>query len=342
MREARYRVQRRKRKKDQSQGIGNYERIKITVPKNFDLYNNRELALHFFEKLRETILVQKRMGLIDFRDCESISAGAGLVLAAETERCRTLRTRDGKPTLSGNYPSDPGFRRFLDELGFFRLLKLSSPDYSKDEAIVTRFIAMRSGKRDRGKDMHEIAKIADSDFIRLDKRAITALNEALLEAMNNVTVHAYPLSSEEEKIPIIRGKWWAAGHWDRNKREIGVLIYDQGVGIPATLPDSQHKKLLGSIMYKLGLNRSDQDYIRAAMEIGHTRMRGTHRGRGMASLRHAVTRAAEGHLLIFSGAGGYYYGADGREQVFPLPRSIGGTFIEWRIRDDNLVTWGDE
>lgn len=335
----RHRTKARKRHRDR--GTGFYERVVLEVPANFNLHENVAEALDFFGRLRKTVLIERKLGLIDFRSCTNISAGAGLILAAETDRCRNLRFLDGKPTVTGTYPRDPSVGIFLDHLGFFRMLKLQGPGYGGKDAAPTRFIDMRSGRRDRGQAADEVATVADSGPVHLDGDAKRELYEALLEAMNNVTAHAYPQDGWSKRLPVLPGQWWAAGHRDSMRREIGVLIYDQGVGIPETLPKSRHGYLLAKIRAGLKLGNSDAEHIRAAMEIGRTRMQGTHRGRGMASLSHAVSRATDGHLLILSGTGGYLHTSDGVEKIFPLPTSIGGTFIEWRIRDDNLITWSD-
>lgn len=333
---------RRKRKEWQRErGVGSYEEVLLDVPEEFNLGDNVNDSLDFFGRLRQSILVDRKLGKIDFRSCNSISAGAGFILAAEVDRCRQLRYRDGRPALTGTYPDDAGMGRFLDDLGFFRFLKIRSPVYRSDSSSRTKFIAMRSGCRDKGKEIHYVTEVLGTGSVRLDEEARDTLYEGLLEAMNNVTSHAYPLEDRSASLPVLQGRWWAAGYWDNLRKEVGVLIYDQGVGIPATLPNSRHGTLLTEIRRRLGLGNSDPECIRAAMEIGTSSSRSEHRGRGMASLRHAVGRVTDGHLLILSGAGVYLHTADGREETSALRTSLGGTFIEWRIRDENLITWGD-
>lgn len=340
-REEKRKLRRKRNEWQRERGVGSYEEVLLDVPEEFDLGDNVNDSLDFFGRLRQSILVERKRGKIDFRPCNSISAGAGFVLAAEVDRCRRLRYRDGRPALTGTYPDDEGMGRFLDDLGFFRFLKIRSPAYRHDDSSQTRFIAMRSGCRDRGKEMHYVTEVLDTGSVQLDEEARETLYEGLLEAMNNVTSHAYPLEDRSASLPVLQGQWWAAGYWDNRRKEVGVLIYDQGVGIPATLPSSRHGALLTGIRRRLGLGNSDPDCIRAAMEIGTSSSRNEHRGRGMASLRHAVGRVADGHLLILSGAGAYLYTADGREETSALRTPLGGTFIEWRIRDENLITWGD-
>ena len=330
---------RQERKLQRAAQTGVYETIVLEVPEHFNLSGQRDEALKLFERLRRVILTERKRGLIDFSMCRSISAGAGLILAAEADRCRNLRLRDGRPALTGTYPRGEELARFLDSLGFFKLLKIRSPRYALNDTSATRFITIRSGRRDRGQAMHEVAEVTDSQSVQFDEKARTILYEALLEAMNNVTVHAYPPKRSQRSLPVLHGQWWAAGHWDITRREIGVLIYDQGIGIPKTLPDSKHMGLIRKIRSQFGLGDSDPECIQAAMELGHSRFEQPHRGRGMAALRRAVNIVEDGNLLILSGRGGYIMKANGGEDVFPLPESIGGTFIEWRIRDEKLIRW---
>ena len=332
---------REKKKWQRDRGVGTYEEVLLNVPEEFDLGDNVNDSLIFFDQLRQSILVDRKRGKIDFQSCNGISAGAGFILAAEVDRCRRLRYRDGRPALTGTYPDDERMGRFLDDLGFFRFLKIRSPAHAPDGSTQARFIAMRSGCRDKGKEVHYVTEVLGTGSVQLDAVARQTLYEGLLEAMNNVTSHAYPSVRRNDALPVLQGQWWAAGYWDNGRKEVGVLMYDQGVGIPATLPNSPHGPLITRIRQRLALGNSDPECIRAAMEIGKSRSQDMHRGRGMASLRHAVSRVNDGHLLILSGGGAYYYTADGREETFALSNPLGGTFIEWRIRDENLITWGD-
>ncbi len=126
-REEKRKLRRKNKKWQRDRGVGAYEEVLLDVPEEFNLGDNVKDSLDFFDRLRQSILVDRKRGKIDFRTCNSISAGAGFVLAAEVDRCRRLRYRDGRPALTGTYPSDEGMGRFLDDLGFFRCLKIQSP-----------------------------------------------------------------------------------------------------------------------------------------------------------------------------------------------------------------------
>ena len=327
------------RKRQKRAGIGNYQRTTLSAPEEFNFQNGLRRTLHFFNKLRETILSENKIGIIHFDTCRSISASAGLVLAAEIDRCKTYRFRDGKSTLSGTYPRDHGMRDFLDQLGFYKLLKIRKPQIASKNSTSTKFITMQSGIRDIGKRIHYVTEVLQTGAIRLDDKTQEELYVGLLEAMNNATSHAYPSEDQTNiKFPVITGKWWAAGYWDTKEREIGVMLYDQGVGIPATLSSGDHLPLVKDILERLGLKNNDENYIKAAMDIGKTRLKTNHRGKGMACLRRVVENVSSGHLSILSGRGRYILEVGGTEKISPLPMSMGGTLVEWRISDNNMVT----
>ncbi|MFX8410374.1 hypothetical protein ABTL60_19065, partial [Acinetobacter baumannii] len=78
----------------------------------------------------------------------------------------------------------------------------------------------------------------------------TTVYEAISEAIAN-TRHAYP-----RHIGIwptkATGQWWAAGAWNSETNVVSLQLYDQGVGIPATLPRSEH---WSDVLSKLGIDR---------------------------------------------------------------------------------------
>ena len=193
-------------------------------------------------QLAHKVLIDQAFVKIDFSICTSISADVALVLAAEVDRCVTLRTHLGKPKLHGTYPDDKSVRRFLQELGFYKLLGLREPESPVDSQN-RRFIQMKTGVRAKGQVIDELEKMVFSDVVRFDKQAGKALFRGLSEAMTNVTRHAYD-AEFKQLLPVKRGQWWMAGYWNRDRHEIMAFMYDQGFGIPATLPRT-HKTQVG-------------------------------------------------------------------------------------------------
>lgn len=336
IRHAELSFRRRKRKKHGTRQIV-YELVH--VPKSFDLLDNYEECMRFINQLAHKVLIDRTFVKIDFGSCASMSADAALVLAAEVDRCVALRTYRGKPKLHGTYPSDKSVRRFLQELGFYKLLSLREPESSIDLQN-QRFIQMRTGVRAKGQIIDELERVVFSDVVRFDIQAGKALFRGLSEAMTNVARHAYD-TEFEQSLPVKRGQWWMAGYWNRDRHEIMAFMYDQGVGIPTTLPKT-HKEQVGILRRVLGRSTSDADLVKLSMQLGETRTAAPQHGKGMADLKRLVELAREGHLRVLSGKGRYLYARKddaSHERNDDLVNPVNGTFIEWRVSDSELIRW---
>ena len=111
-----------------------------------------------------------------------------------------------------------------------------------------------------------------------------------------------------------------------------IHFYDQGVGIPATLPLKYPKEMIHSALRNLGIIGSrDGEHILAAMEIGRTRTDLPNRGRGLNDLRAFVDQSGTGNLRILSRKGEYEYSADKSEVARNHKHSLGGTLILWSV-----------
>ena len=268
-----------------------------------------------------------------------MGADAALVLAAEVDRCVALRTYLNKPKLHGTYPKNKSVRRFLQGLGFYKLLGLKEPE-SSINLQNRHFIQMRTGVRAKGQIIDELEKMVFSDVVRFDRQAERALFRGLSEAMTNVTRHAYD-AEFRQSLPVRRGQWWMAGYWNRDRHEIMAFMYDQGVGIPATLPKT-HNAQVGIIGKIRGRKMSDAELVELSMRLGETRSTEPQHGKGMADLKRLVELAHEGHLRILSGAGRYLYARKdntSHEHSDDSDNPVNGTFIEWRVRDRELIRW---
>ena len=336
IRHAELNFRRKRRKKHKTQEII-YE--PLHVPESFDFLDNYDECMRFMNQLAHKVLIDQAFVKIDFGGCVSMGADAALVLAAEVDRCVALRTYLGKPRLHGTYPADRSVRRFLQELGFYKLLGLREPESSVDSQN-RRFIQMRTGVRAKGQIIAELEKMVFSGVVRFDTQAGRALFRGLSEAMTNVARHAYN-PEFKQSLPVKQGQWWMAGYWNRDCHEIMAFMYDQGVGIPATLPKT-HKEQVGILGRMLGRRASDADLVELSMQLGETRSAAPQHGKGMADLKRLVELAREGHLRILSGTGGYLYarkGDENYEHKNDLGNRVNGTFIEWRISDSELIRW---
>lgn len=309
----------------------------LRPPSDLDLVENYEETLIFLMELRGRWLKRqavhpdtgaKLLYFTDFAALKRIAPGAGLVLAAELDR-RRLNTGIKPRSLDAEW--DPAVRRYFDEAGLFSLLgiepQVPHDDQPEGPLQAVRFVRGRSVRGEIG------ARLRDQ-LENLCGKSIgprPTVYEAISEAIAN-TRHAYP-----RDIGIwptrAAGQWWAAGTWNNQTNVVSLQLYDQGVGIPATLPRSEHwSSVLQSIAGdRLHPERTDDRLIAAALEVGRTSTGQKGRGQGLAEMTAWVDKLASGFLRITSGRGSIMYRPGG--QVSRTPRRVPffGTLIEWEI-----------
>jgi hypothetical protein len=108
-------------------------------------------------------------------------------------------------------------------------------------------------------------------------------------------------------------------------------VFDQGAGIPYTLPaNALYESIRVAVAkYTSDLIPSDALMLKAAMETGRTRTQEAHRGLGLQKMRDVVTGIQDGYLRIISGNGEIMCRSDGSTETTDHKTGIGGTLIEW-------------
>lgn len=307
----------------------------LPVPEVLDLEGNYEITMAFIDEIRVRTLKERQNVFLDFSQTKSIDPGAGVVLTAEVQRARTF----GRSRIHGSYPKNRDIEQFLADLGFYQQIGVVTRVPAAAETDRAQLLAIKSGIKDQGAAIESLRDMVFSDVVTLDDKAAKFVYRALSEAMSNVSRHAYDPTLGRD-LPVLAGRWWMAGRWDRSTKEIMAIFYDQGVGIPASLPMT-FPEVLKAVLAFIGMGDSDGPMIRAAMEIGRTRTGKEYRGKGLNDLRRVIDFAEAGSLRITSGRGRYEYTGNDNETAIDLPRSIGGTLIEWRISGSEAVIWKD-
>lgn len=235
----------------------------------------------------------------------------------------------------------------LKETGFFSLCrnKKSSNDFSKSQLPI---ISSESGKfRDRIIDFIK-EKIYQNQF---DDNLEFVYGDAIHEAINNVSLHAY--TDDKEK------SWWL--NCSLIDDELYLVLYDQGKGIPNTFTkgnkafdevdwsDLNLRSEVNKLTKKWGIEFSEIDEIVIkktkeqdsciiffAMSDDITRMTGRDElkhGQGSKSIKKLVSSHEDGILWIFSNKGLYRYENDEKPPFLgDYTHSIQGTLIQWNIK----------
>lgn len=261
---------------------------------------------------------------------QNISVAAALVLAAEIDRWQetwavTLRLK--------NYRDwSPSVKALLSDIGFFELLKTPMRDtyrnlLPKDTVSVLRISSCSEmdGEILAGitGELERIAKLFKQDPI---------IYGALVEAVYNGVLHGYP-DDYEYKYPPLRKRWWATASWAPAKQTVRFIVYDQGVGIHATLPKWKHWEKVRARLDNLPgatstVGKYHSTMIEAALNVARS-ARGDGHGKGFSDIVLPVDEIEGSRLRILSGKGELLYEHGGKRRRTERQHHVGGTLLEW-------------
>lgn len=300
----------------------------MALPRTLDFENNYEATVSHFQCLSQATQSASRVRTLLFNNIKNVSPSAALVLASEVDR---WNQRSGRRLRADTDSWDKEIEKLLYQMGYFELLGIPHPTKLSESRDLTFLHFKRGylGDKDAGKLAKEL---------RVEIEAIVGsgikkhfLFEGLSEAITNVCQHAYP-----QHAGVGIKQWWLSASYNKRLRELCVMIYDQGVGIPGTLPRWKFYELVKDVFNSW----TDSQKIEAAMEIGRTSSGLTERGKGLQNLIKFARSHREGRLSIYSLNGMYRMISkqDGASSTTTTTlrrdheNSIGGTLIEWSVK----------
>ena len=299
----------------------------IECPEEFSLESNFDAVVNVIARIRKQSTKPVNEGVyIDFRKIKHLSATAALVLAAELDRWNNLPGRRQLQSVDVHEWNDT-VRTLLREMGFFQLLHV--PGYvanreSNDHAV--SYVKFRTGNRSEGKAINRLRRQNLEPLVgELPKRH--HLFNAVSEAMTNVVQHAYKYRRHRPNRP----NWWLAASSDRSTSQASIIIYDQGAGIPSTLPRTTPDVL------KLFQKDDHARMIQAAHDLKRTASKEPHRGHGLDRNVRGYLNVldCEASYRVVSLRGEYTYtrNREGETQHTLKSHSepLNGTLIEWRV-----------
>lgn len=155
---------------------------------------------------------------------------------------------------------------------------------------------------------------------------------ALLEATNNAIEHAYDDNSSLKYNEFKGKRWYATASYDPSKDSLRFFVYDQGIGIPASLQAKEFwRRNIKKALNAMKLTDDDTNTISAAFEIGRSRTQKSERGKGLMDMKNVILQAGFGYIRIISGKGDYMLNSDDEVVKRRHSSHIGGTLIEWSI-----------
>lgn len=312
--------------------------ISVNLPERMDFNDEYESTALYMAAIRRLSILKARsrhdyhFGGVSFDNLKSISTSAALVLTAELSKWDD-KLREGLVPDVCNW--DPVILKKFIDLGFFNLFK-NSPDKlcqskttSEPDVRLVKYIKGRCGDGAKVK----VLKKEISDIVGEEVCKWTFLHSGLTEAITNVTHHAYPSRyafSDNSK------NWYLSGSYSRDSKELKIVFYDQGIGIPKSLPASQVWERILSLLSVLPIadRKKDEVLLKAAVQASRTSTGDSDRGRGLQDLLVFIRKRGSGYLSILSSRGLYKFMVNnGNESAKTehFNNKIQGTLIIWSV-----------
>lgn len=320
--------------------------IEITLPARMDFYANYDTTVQTLTAIRKfTDLFShfgrrgipskaKKIGTVCFDKLERISTSAALVLTAEISKWDTSVLKKLTPQVDGW--SDDIYSQF-SQLGFFDLFQ-NKPDkkvaQTKNQDFqFVRYIKGCCGNVQDTKEKREKLKQEVRGLVGSTVPKWVILHSGISEAVTNVTHHAYPDNSKcQDK------SWYLTGSFDQRTKELKIAFYDQGIGIPKSLPESGIWEKVVAYFAKLSIDKGEQlrhaTLIKAAVSIDRTSTDKNDRGKGLQDLIEFIREIGSGYLSIISYKGLFKCTIEkGQEKVKSdsFERPLRGTLIIWSV-----------
>ena len=274
-----------------------------------------------------------QLAAVEFEGLKRISSSAALVLTAELSKWDDAL--HSKLKKIGEW--DPEIQKRFIELGFFDLFE-NNPFKEKKPETNSRIRHVRYIKGSCGDpQQHRTLRKSLKDIVGEEIQKYTFLKSGLDEAITNVVQHAYPNVLENAlSEQCDHKKWYLTGGYDTETKGLKIAFYDQGVGIPKTLPSSKFGEAMLEHFSFIDLveRKKDEVLLKAAMEYRRTSTLETDRGKGLSDLLQFVKQRGGGYLSILSRHGLYKFSIEDGEEIEKserLPLPMQGTLIIWKI-----------
>jgi hypothetical protein len=305
------------------------------VPERLCLRSNRDEVIQLISQIRDVVLKEKRRIYLYFDRLQYLEPAATIMLVAEIDRCRSVFPKNKfGTTIMGNYPEDNKVYAQLCEMGFYRLISVVADDRIPHGILPDNrpiFLSVKSMSRVEPHLAAHFVRLVMQGAFEMADSAQRKMVAALKEAMQNSNEHAY---MHETEYPVVKRRWWIAGHLDPETREMMVLLFDQGIGIPRHLPVTTFDRIKGALA--MSWTPTDGHMIAAATELFRSSTGSAGRGRGFRDMKRFVDACDDGELRVLSNRGAFTYTRDDT-RIDDYGDSIGGTLIEWRVRHSSVA-----
>jgi len=313
----------------------------IKMPQVMDFAKNYSKAAKIFQIFRRALLCRKRIAYIDFSKMKEISPACITVLCCYADLWK--RHSQSHRLRACTWTWRPGIMKQFKEIGFFEILNLEVPDCTDDGQGEKSFMGLRRYFVDSmelesvGKEIkairHEIENFVGRTLNRL------VMYQSVSEAITNIYQHAYSNATKS-----LSKKWWLSVSYDKNDAELGIIVFDHGLGIPNTMGNSSKFRKYRDIFLKMKTKWSEAKRLELAFERkrnrhGRLRSKLEGRGNGCGDIVELISNCRHGRegssLFVVSSKAQYRYvdtdvGRRGAASANDV--ALQGTLIEWKIK----------
>ncbi|WP_027997077.1 hypothetical protein [Simplicispira psychrophila] len=218
--------------------------------------------------------------------------------------------------VTASYPSDEVVEQMLQSVGVLERLGLESrATVTREE--VTRWFYFKGDSVDAS----PITPFMQAAKERLGVANQSALYDSVVEAITNVTQHAY----EDDVLK----RWWMFA--SMSPTHVLVSILDGGRSIPGTLLEKPGVKDQVRQWY-WGKKKTDSRMLHAAMG-GKSRTQLCYRGKGLPDMLESTKVTADSSLAIYSRRGVFFCDSTSkREEHAQMKDPIDGTLLLWSLK----------
>jgi len=236
-----------------------------------------------------------------------------------------------KVVISGCYPKTDIVEQMLQKLGIIKAMGLSERK-KIDNTDVTNWHIHRGYDVNFSEEYDDIEEILKDN---LTKEGFEIVNSGISEAVSNTCFHGY--EQNEKQRP-----WWAfVRRFESDKgTSLMVVLSDLGFGIHKTIPLSVKKKLgmsMKRFSSEFGILKPNQasSKIKIACELGSTRTKLGHRGKGLPEIVDVTRSLPKSNLAVISGQGLVVFRKDKNGKItdsqVESKTKIKGSVIIWQI-----------
>ena len=314
----------------------------ITLPPQMDFETNYEDSARVISIFRRALESGRRISYIDFAKLKTISPACIMVFSSYIDIWKRRM-----PAVHARCETwEPSVEDAFTQLGVFDMLAMrhvrtvdNRQSSRKYMPLLTRGIAASQG-HDVGAEAKRIRESIEK-FIGKSLSRVR-MYDSVTEAIFNVRNHAYK-GMKPGRLPF---RWWFSVSYDAQLNELGVILFDHGFGIPATMNTStkfsRFKKLLS--LKEGGWSEESRLYVafeRDRRKIQSAKSFVEGRGHGCQDIARLIFRQDQNlvgvgsNLSVISGRARYDLSGiadSGRGLSKSLKQKLQGTLIEWRIK----------